>query len=367
MANQRRNLAVDVFRGLAISLMVMVNNPGSYLYVYHPLRHSDWQGCTPADFVFPFFLIIVGISVTFSLAARARRPSKRSPLMREVCLRSVKLFCLGLFDENFPFLGDHQWRIPGVLQRIAIVYGLCVLLGHKLSGKSLALIVAALLLGYWGLLVLVPVPGIGAADLARPAANIAAWLDHRLMGPYLFSPDEGWDPEGLLSTIPALCLSLIGVLTGKMLMAPVDLEKKINRLFVGGLALAAAGYYWSEWFPFNRWLWTSSFMLFVAGVGLMVLGLCTVITEWPRVSKVIYPFKALGANAIVIYLCSSIFSKVLYILPVGEENMHDLIYNFLFGSWLSTPNASMVWAVAYTFVMFVVSHRLYVKGVVIKI
>jgi predicted acyltransferase len=362
-----RNLAVDAFRGLAIALMIVVNNPGSYLYVYHPLRHSRWHGCTLADFVFPFFLLIVGISIAFSLESRTKRPVSQYYLMRSAGIRSAKLFFLGLLANNFPFYNIHDWRIPGVLQRIALVYCICVLIALKCSLRGIVAIVVILLVGYWGVLSLVPVPGLGAPDLSLPTANIAAWLDHKLLGAYLYNPSAGWDPEGLLSTIPAICLSLIGIVAGKLLLRSGSYDAKIRALFFSGLVLAAAGSAWSALFPFNRWLWTSSFMLFASGLGLLVLSLCTLIMYRSRIAALLSPFIILGSNAITIYLCSSIFSRVLYSINIRNVNMHDAIHNALFASWLSTPNASLGWAIAYTLTMFLVSYWLYIKRITIKI
>jgi predicted acyltransferase len=362
-----RNLAVDAFRGLTIALMIIVNNPGSYLYVYHPLQHSRWHGCTLADFVFPSFLLIVGISIAFSLASRTKTVANRYSLIKSACVRSAKLFCLGLLANNFPFYNIHEWRIPGVLQRIAIVYCISVLIALKCSTRSIVWIVMILLVGYWGVLSLIPVPGIGAPNLSLPTANIAAWLDHKLMGAYLYNSAAGWDPEGLLSTIPATCLSLIGILVGKLLIRSDSFDKKIHTLFISGLILAASGSLWSALFPFNRWLWTSSFMLFASGLGLLVLSVCTLITYRSRIAIILYPFIILGSNAIVIYLCSSIFSRVLYSINIHDINMHDFIHNSLFASWLSTPNASLCWAIAYTLTMFMLSYLLYIKRITIKI
>jgi len=362
-----RNLAVDAFRGLAVALMILVNNPGSYLYVYHPLQHSRWQGCTLADFVFPFFLLIIGISIAFSLASRTKTPASRDLLIKSACIRSAKLFCLGLLANNFPFYNIADWRIPGVLQRIALVYCISVLIALKCSLRSIVWIVMILLVGYWGVLSLIPVPGIGTPDLSLPTANIAAWLDHKLLGTHLFNSSAGWDPEGLLSTIPALCLSLVGFLAGKLLMRTDSFDKKVYTLFFSGLILAAGGSLWSAWFPFNRWLWTSSFMLFALGLGLLVLSVCTIITERSRIAFILYPFRVLGANAIIIYIFSSIFSKILYITKIHNVNMHDFIHKSLFASWLSTPNASLCWAIAYTLTMFMLSYWLYTKKIIIKI
>ena len=365
MKTNRRIPAVDIMRGMTIAFMILVNNPGSYSHIYAGLRHAEWHGFTPVDFIFPFFLFLVGVSISLSLSSRKR--SERE-ILTHALRRGAILFCLGLLDNGFPSFALDSLRIPGVLQRIGIVSFLATVIALKLRPRTIAVLIPVLLLGYWGLMTLVPIPDIGEPDLSTMTGNLAAWLDRKLLGGHLWIPEEQWDPEGILSTIPALCLSLTGLLAGKRLIALDSPRDKIASFIGFGTIMAVSGLVWSIWFPLNRWLWTSSFMLFVSGLALYFLALGLWACEFPAARRALTPFTIFGANAIAAYLGSSLIAKTLFILRLpGGENLHDELYRLFFTSWLAPFDASMVWAAAFTMLMFLVAYIMYLRKIFIKI
>mgnify|MGYP003288910584 CR=1 FL=1 len=234
-AARERLTALDVFRGLTIAGMLLVNNPGSWSAIYPPLRHAAWHGWTPTDLIFPFFLFIVGITTHLSLAARRARGDDDGKLVRQVLRRGGIIILLGLLLSGFPFIPKYGFdlatmRIPGVLQRIGVAYIAAALLTLRTSAKAQLLIVASLLLGYWALMTLVPVPGsgmVGALALAKPDASLAAWLDRTVLGNHLWKVSKTWDPEGILSTIPAIGTAMLGVLAGRWIASPRPLIERI--------------------------------------------------------------------------------------------------------------------------------------------
>ena len=368
MNTNSRIPAIDIMRGMTIAFMILVNNPGSYSNIYAGLRHAEWQGFTPVDFIFPFFLFIAGVSISLSIGRRRQQARSDRDILVSALRRGAILFCLGLVDNGFPSFALASLRIPGVLQRIGIVTFLTTAIALKLRPRAIAGLIVLLLLSYWVLMTLVPIPDVGEPDLSTLTDNLAAWLDHKLLGGHLWIPEEQWDPEGILSTIPALCLSLIGFLAGKRLIALDSLRAKIVSFVVFGTAMTASGLLWSLWFPLNRWLWTSSFMLFVSGLALYCLVLGLWAGEFARARNALAPFTIFGSNAIVAYLGSSLIAKTVFILRLpGGENLHDELYRLFFTSWLHPFDASMAWAIAFTLFMFLLAYLLHARRIFIKI
>lgn len=303
-----RLVSLDLFRGATIAAMIVVNNQSSEA-AYWPLRHAAWNGWTPTDLVFPFFLFIVGVSLVLSFDSRLERGVSRGRLMLSVLRRSAILFVIGLLLNGLASFQLASWRIPGVLQRIALAYCAASLIVLFTKTSTRAAWIALLLLGYWILMRFVPVPGYGVPGrdipLLHPDANLTSYLDRKLMLGHLWEHTR--DPEGILSTLPAIATALCGVLTGEWLRSPRTPRQKALGMFLYGVAGIVAGELWGVWFPINKKLWTSSYVLFTAGCALVCLALCYWITDikvhrgwWTK------PFLILGTNAIAAYVISEL-------------------------------------------------------------
>jgi predicted acyltransferase len=354
-----RLVALDAFRGLTIAGMLLVNNPGTWSAVYPPLRHAEWHGWTPTDLIFPFFLFIVGITTHLSLASRERRGDPRSAVSRQILKRGVLIVLLGLGLAAFPFVPLErltQVRIPGVLQRIGICYLAAAFLARGRSTRWVAWLAAVLLLGYWALLGLVPTPGTGIATWDVPDATLPAWLDRTLLGGHLWTATRTWDPEGLLSTVPAVGTCLLGVLAGRWLARPTPLAERLNGLFAAGALGVAVGAAWGWLFPINKNLWTSSYVVFTGGMACTTLSVCLWAIDvrgwrgWAR------PFVTYGLNPMIAYVGSGLMARVLGMIHVptadGGASLQSLAYEVAFASWLTPNNASLAYALAFVAVWY---------------
>jgi predicted acyltransferase len=337
--------SVDVFRGLTVAGMVIVNNPGDWATVYAPLLHAEWNGWTPTDLIFPFFLFIVGVSMALGAPASWLAIRKRS----------ATIWALGLFMAGYPFFNPLTWRIPGVLVRIAWCYfGASVIVriaehrGNSQRTRSVAEFAAVLLVAYWILLTWVPVPGGVAGDLS-PAGNLGAWLDRALLGGHLWKPD--WDPEGILSTVPAIATTLLGVIAGWCLKEADSPRRLVQQLLVWGLAGVAAGLVWSVWFPINKSLWTSSYVLFTGGLASVTLAVCYWLFDVapsPLKQRLSEPLVALGRNAILLFVVSGLLARTLIYVkwPDPDLSLARWIYVTAFLPIASPYNASLLYALA---------------------
>lgn len=358
--------SLDAFRGLTIAGMILVNNPGSWSHVYPPLLHAEWHGWTPTDLIFPFFLFIVGVSIPFSFGKRLARGDSRTTLFLHILRRSVILFGLGLLMAAFPRFDLLDIRIMGVLQRIGLVYlfvaSSYLLLGRKGRGLALAL----LLLGYWALLTLVPVPGYGPGELS-PEGNLGAYLDRMIMGDHLWR--EMWDPEGLLSTLPAMGTTLLGLFAGEWIRGGDRRRRVAGGLLVAGAAGAALGWIWGLVFPINKGLWTSSYVLFTAGAASVLLAVMywmMEIREWRAWAR---PLVVYGMNAIAVFVASGLLARILGVVRVGggETSLKGWIYETLLASWAGPLNGSLAFALAYVLFWLGLMWILYRKGIFIKV
>lgn len=362
-----RLLSLDVFRGLTIAGMILANSPGNET-AYAPLDHSSWNGCTPTDFIFPFFVFIVGVSLVFSLSRRLEQGHSRKECLAAVLKRAAILFALGLALNGFPYYDLSTIRIPGVLQRIALCYAFASF--FFLYGKSAweCLVIPLILIGYWWVMTHVPAPGFGAGNLT-PEGNWAAYVDRALLRGHLYRPV--YDPEGLFSTLPAMATALFGNLTGRWLRSGWTPAQKVTGLLQAGLALVLIGGKWGVFFPINKALWTSSYVCWTAGFALLVLSLGYWIIEikgWRRWSR---PFEVFGVNAIAVYVLHIFFLKLqnLWHMPQPDGspgNARLFISDRLFGS-MSRANASLAYAAGYTGLWLVVCWALCRKRIFIKI
>jgi len=321
-----RLTSLDVLRGLTILGMIVVNNQGDGSHVLPSLGHAHWHGITVADLVFPFFLVIMGVSMAISFA-------KRRPSLIKVLRRTALLFALGFFLNAFPHFHPAEVHIMGVLQRIALVYLATALLILYVPGKAQLATGAALLVGYFGLMTLVPVPGHGAGVLT-PDGNLAGFIDRALLGAKHVYGNGPYDPEGLLSTLPAIVTALIGFWAGDWIRQQPVSSAVAKRLTTAGLALALAGAAWAPLFPINKKLWTSSYVLFTGGCALILLAITYQLVEVHGFRKLGRPFEVLGLNAILVYMAS--------------EELASLVESTHFKPWLYTrvltPLAGEIWA-----------------------
>ena len=340
--------------------MILVNNPGSSA-AYWPLKHERWNGWTPTDLIFPFFLFIVGVSLVFSFQSRLRRGDCRRAVVVHALRRSATIFAIGLFLNGFPYFHLATWRIPGVLQRIAVAYLAAALITLYCRTNARIVWITALLLGYWVLMRFVPVPGYGIPvydiPLLHPDANLAAYLDRKLMLGHLWEGTR--DPEGVLSTLPAIATTLCGVLQGEWLLSGCSPKQKAAWMFVLGVTALIAGGLWGIWFPINKNLWTSSYVLFTAGFAMVCLAICYGVTDiklyhgwWTM------PFVIFGSNAIAAYVISEVLG--------GTFGWKEYIFQHTFGYVGSPGLASLLFSLTIVGVSFAPIWWMYRKRIFIK-
>ncbi len=366
-----RLVSLDAFRGLTVAGMVLVNNPGTWSHLHWPLAHAEWHGWTPTDLVFPFFLFIVGVSITLSFARRVERGGKERDLLLNIIRRTLILFALGLLLAGFPYFDFSTLRIPGVLQRIAVCYCISSLIFLKTSWRTQALAAAALVVVYWLLMEWVPVPGYGAGDLSREG-SLASYIDRRVLGAHIWKQGKVYDPEGILSTLPAISTTLCGMLAGHWLRARRSQLEKVGGLFFAGVAAVAIGWAWGLWFPINKSLWTSSYVVFTGGMALLLLGFCYWLIEIKNYRRWAWPFVVFGVNAITLFVGSGLMAKLmgLWKIPRADGtrgNLQTFIYEHLFGSWAQPINASLLYAIGFLLTWLLLMWLLYRKNIFIKI
>lgn len=367
MANRLTSL--DAFRGLTIAGMILVNTPGSWRYVYAPLRHAEWHGWTPTDLIFPFFLFIVGVAMSFSLGRRVERGDSPAQLYGKVVRRALIIYAIGLFLSGFPSFDWGTIRILGVLPRIAIVYLIASVVVLNLRPRGQAIVASVLLLGYWVLMTLVPVPGYGAGDLSVEG-NLAAYVDRFFLDGHMWR--ETWDPEGLVSTIPAVATALLGALAGRLLRSGLDRREITAWLFVAGWAGIVAGQIWGQVFPINKGLWTSSYVLFTAGAAASCLAVCYWLIDVQGWKRWAMPAVVLGKNPLAIFAASTLLVKILVrvrVPVVGDEttSMYNWIYEALFVPWAGEMNGSLAFALAHVLLWSGAAWFLYRRKIFLKV
>ncbi|HEY7434773.1 MAG TPA: DUF5009 domain-containing protein [Methylomirabilota bacterium] len=346
---------MDALRGLTVAAMVLVNNPGTWSAVYRPLRHAEWHGWTPTDMVFPFFLFVVGVSIPLALGPALERGAGGLPA--RVMRRAAVIFTLGLLLHALPFFPLATLRIPGVLQRIAVCYLLAALLVLATRGargwRVQAVAAGALLVGYWLLMTRVAAPGQVAGDLS-PAGNLAGYVDRVVLGSrHIWQATRVYDPEGILSTLPATATTLLGVLAGHWLRAgrtATGFEARtVRALAAAGLAAAALGWLWGFSFPVNKALWTSSYALLMGGLAALALAACHWVIEVRGRRGWAMPFAVLGVHALTLFFLSSLMAKLLVIVRVGADGprLQAWLFEQLFAPWASPVNGSLAYALAY--------------------
>ncbi|MCC6316378.1 MAG: DUF5009 domain-containing protein [Gemmatimonadaceae bacterium] len=375
-ARRERLVALDVFRGLTVAGMLLVNNPGTWSAIYPPLAHATWHGWTPTDLIFPFFLFIVGVTTHLSLEARRARGDDESALLRQVLVRGSLIILFGLLLASFPWWPISRIttvRFPGVLQRIGLAYMAGALLTRRTTWRQQVGILGALLLGYWALMTLVPVPGygLGPQNLDDPSASLAAWLDRAVFGSHLWRSSVTWDPEGLLSTMPAVGTVVLGVLAGRWLGEPRPLSERLTGLFGAGSILMVAGLMWHWGFPINKSLWTSSYVLFTGGMAAVALATCTWLIDVLGITSWTVPFRWYGMNPMVAFLGSGAMARLMGLITVPVDGapvpLQRVIFDRGFASWLAPRPASLLYAVSFVLVWAGILGWLYRKRVFFKV
>ena len=362
--------------------MILVNNPGTWAAVYPPLLHASWHGWTPTDLIFPFFLFIVGVAVAFAYQKRLARGVDKGPLLRKAARRTLILFGLGLLLAAYPFftfspefaLRDFSvLRIPGVLQRIAVCYFAVTVLFLYTKPRVEYIVAAVILFGYWAAMTLVPVPGYGVGILDDPAGTLAGYLDRVIFGDHLWSQaNREWDPEGFLSTFPAVVTTLIGVWTGRLLLSERPALEKTVRLLVWGLAALTVGYIWNWFFPINKALWTSPYVMLTGGLAMCGLGVCYWIADVRGKTKWAKPFVEYGVNAITVYVLSGLFVKTLLTIQVstggGEStSLQAWIFNNVFAPLGPDQFASLLYALTWVTGMYLIARVMFKRNLIVKV
>ena len=403
MINERLT-SLDIFRGLTIMMMTIVNNPGSWGSIYPPLEHAEWNGCTPTDLVFPFFIFIMGVATPFAM------PNKTydSKTFNKILVRSIRIFCLGLFLNFFgkidffglngiplliekltitfavayTLLGNfttkvktilafsvlgillflaysgiesyQDVRIPGVLQRIAIVYFFSSVLYLKSTIRTQIIVAVLLLLGYWALMALVPVPGFGTANFEK-GTNLSAYIDNLCLKNHMYSQTKTWDPEGILNTIPAVASGIIGIFIGQLLNSNITKIEIVKKICLYGFGLIVLGLIWNLKFPINKSLWSSSYVIYTAGLATLILCALYFITEIANYKKWGYLFLIWGVNPIFVFFFSGILSRGLSMIKVNHPGIpseplgiQSYFYKYGILPLFENPmNASLAFALIY--------------------
>jgi predicted acyltransferase len=356
-----RLTSLDVFRGLTMAAMIVVNNPGDWGHVHPPLLHAEWHGWTPTDLIFPFFIFIVGVSITLS---------RRSLGWNSILKRAALIFALGLLLNGYPRFDLETWRIPGVLQRIAVCYAIAAGL-FRVTARDprrqpvyLAATGIAIVVAYGALLMFVPPPGGTAGDLS-PEGNLGAHLDRAVFGRHMWKPR--WDPEGLLSTLPAIATALFGACAGLWLRSTASPSRKAAGLLGAGVAGIVVGYAWNPWFPINKGLWSSSFVMFTAGAACLLLAACYWIVDVRGLRRGVTPFVILGTNALALYVASGLLADTLSLPHFAGTSAGQYAYRSWFEPLASPRNASLLYALAHLAVLFALLAWMYRRRIFVRV
>lgn len=381
ITTSKRLVSLDVFRGATIAAMILVNNPGTWGAIYPPLRHAPWHGWTVTDLIFPFFLFIVGVSVVLAFTKALEKGADTGDLVRKTIKRSAIIFGLGLLMMGYPFItfdpafGLHSnltgIRFMGVLQRIAICYLVVSIMFLYFKPRIIMVIAGGLLLAYWAAMMLIPVPGYGAGMIDHPHSNLSAWMDQLLIPATHIYREGPYDPEGILSTIPAIATTLFGIFAGIILMTDRTAIEKATRLMLWGFLLAIIGYIWDWWFPINKSIWSSSYAIFTAGLAMQCFGACYWLIDVKKYQWFTRPFVVYGVNALIVFFVSGILARTLVMIQVhtgeGYISLQRLIFNNIFLPLTSELNASLLYAVTWIVLWYFVLSYMYRRNIIIKV
>ena len=391
-----------MFRGLTIAGMLLVNDPGTWSAIYPPLEHAEWHGWTPTDLIFPFFVWIVGITTYMSMQSRRARGATESEITRSILRRGAIIYLLGFLMAGFPFftwtaIPDHpdpsflyrvwdrllHWRIMGVLARIGVVYIIAGLIAQRTTLRQQVYTIIGLLFGYWFIMTALPVPGsgvLGQLAIAKPDATMAAYFDRLLLdwsrfglGNHLWSGSVTWDPEGILSTIPAVATAMLGILTGRWLAeGPKPIDERLTGLFATSALGMMAGLMWNWSFPINKGIWTSSYVVFCAGMAGVSLATIIWLVDVKKHDWWTKPFVVFGMNPILAFVGSGVMARIIYSLikvPFDGKSvaLQSAIYQSMFASWLEPKNASLAFAICFVAFWYGIVYVLYRKRIFLKV
>jgi predicted acyltransferase len=363
----KRLQSLDVFRGLTIALMILVNTPGTWDYIYAPFRHAAWNGVTPTDLVFPFFLFIMGVSISLSMGHLAVS-GYSNPLFLKIAKRALILFLIGLFLNVIPNFEFATIRIPGVLQRIALVFLINALLLVSTTRMTQALLGVGILISYWLLLTFVPFNG-RVPQILTPDNNLSAYIDQLLLHGHLWQVTNTWDPEGILSTLPAIVSALIGMIMGAYLKRYHFGQRYLWQTTIVGVCMIALALAFHRYFPINKSLWTSTYVLFTSGAAMLsfiALHLCIDTHNYPPM-WLRKPFVAFGTNAITAYVLSGVVAVLFYSITIGDQSIQGHLYAWLVSLINDLYLSSLVYAILFTILIYLPILVLYKKKVFIKI
>jgi predicted acyltransferase len=356
-----RLVSLDAFRGATIALMVLVNNAGDGRHTYAPLEHAAWHGWTLTDVVFPSFLWIVGVAITLSLANRMAAGASRASLLKQVFRRALILYALGLLVYAFPKFDLSTLRVLGVLQRIAICY-LIAAFTYLFTGiRTQIACIVALLAGYWVIMTMMPVPGYGAGRL-DVEGNFAHYIDSLVLGRHNYAQTKTWDPEGIVSTLPAIATALLGIMAGHVLRMKRSLGHRTVFMILAGAVLIALGLICNMWLPINKKLWTSSFSLFMAGLDFAIMAVFVFIVDIRGYHRAVKPLVIMGMNAIAVYMASELLDEALAAVHVGSGTATTLrawLFQHLFAPLAFPVNASLLYAISYVLLMYLIAYVMY--------
>jgi predicted acyltransferase len=348
--------------------MILVNNPASWNYIYAPLRHAEWHGWTPTDLVFPFFLFIVGISLALSFSRRKEEGRTASSLYIKIFQRSLTIFAIGIFLHLFPRFHVSTMRIPGVLQRIAICFLFGALIYVNTRTRWRIAISIFFLAGFWALMKFVPVPGYGAGILDYKG-NLCSFIDTKLLAGHLYKPE--FDPEGILSTLPAIVTVLIGTFFGDWLRSSRTVFRKMIGIFLAGIILIVAGLLLHPYFPINKQLWTSTYVIFTAGSALIVFGLCYILIEELGIRRWAWPFVVLGTNAIAVFAGSTLMVKILLLIKIQDAGKTispiAYLYNHILSPVAGPYLGSLIYPIILILLWVMIMFPLYKRKIFIRI
>ena len=362
MDNPNRILAVDIFRGLTIAMMILVNYPGSWGFMYPPLVHSAWNGTSPTDFIFPFFIFIVGVSVALSYTRQKESGKSRKEMVKKILIRGLKIYLIGLFLHYLPELDFTRINLFGVLQRIAAVFVACALLFIYTNWKTQIYIFGTILLGYWITMSFISTDTFLAGTL-EPGANLAFWID-RLIFPVEMIGKHGWSAEGFYSTFPAIATGITGMLAGRLILTKKISEHTIILLFIAGILSLLAGSVWDWQFPINKKVWTSSYVLYTSGWAAVVLAMSIWFVDFQGYkNNLLARFGIIfGSNAIAVYVMADLFETIY-----KYTHIHDVVYEGLINIRMTEVNASLIWSMISVGSCFLVALVLYRKKLFFKL
>lgn len=360
----QRYKSLDVFRGMTIATMILVNTPGSWAYIYSPLGHADWHGYTPTDLVFPFFLVAIGLSMTFSFQKYDKNDHRAFYL--KATRRALLIFFIGLALNAFPFFNKDysHLRIPGVLQRIAFAYYFAALIIHNLPEmKKLLWASGIILVGYWVILLI-----FGNGDPYGLENNFGRTIDLYILGDaHMWHGKKiAFDPEGFLSTLPAIVSVISGYLLGLTIRKFSNMELVARILLIGNV-LIIGGYTWGLTFPINKSIWTSSYVLVSSGIAAVVLGILIYVIDIKNKGKWALPFEAFGMNPLIIFILSIVWVKTYFMIHIGDQNMYGWLYSTVFKQIINPTFGSLLFALFHVFGCWLVAYILYKKKILIKL